>query len=184
MIKLKTIITQTNSFKELIESNDYKNADISECVDLENFTILAEWADIDDVYDIIQDGISWYKFVDKNGLTHSIRLTKGVGDRWEIKFWFYDKETGKPNYSKPNIYNNLQYDTKIYNTHLNILMFKLIPYFFKQLPAEILYLPFIDKSRCRLFRIDLNKFLNKKIYEIDLSEENKNIIKITVRKME
>ena len=171
----------SDELNNLFRDPYYIDASLDECVDLENFTILAEIADLSNIYPIVKDGRAWYWFTDKNNIVHAIRLTKGIKDRWEIRLWFHDPETNKPKYDKPNVYNNLEYDAKIYNTHLKIFIEMLIPYFFSAIPNGVLYCPFIDKPRYRLFRISLGRLLDKDTYVMDTSEEAKNILKISLK---
>jgi hypothetical protein len=173
-----------SSLKELFNSEDYKNASLDECILLENFTMIAEWVSLnkDDLYNYKKTGICWYEFIDKNNIIHEIRLLKNVANgKYEVKWWFIDKDN-KPNYSPPNVYANLKYDTRIFNTHIYILLKEIIPYFFKNLPNEKLFLPSIDKSRYRLYRITLNNHLDKTKYSLEDLGNNLMAVSLIIKK--
>jgi hypothetical protein len=167
------------SLVELAQHEDYKTAGISEIITLENYTLVAEWVSLnkDDLYDYqLHSGfVAWYFFVDRNGITHEIRLTKGAKEKWEIKLWFLDKDD-KPNYTAPNVYGDLKYDTAIFNTHIYILINELIPYFFSKLPDEKVYLPATDKARHRLYRITLNNHLDKTKYKLEGGDKSNELV--------
>jgi hypothetical protein len=170
-----------NSLDELNSSEDYKTASLDEAVTLENHTLIAEWVSLnkDDLYEYqLHSGFKcWYYFTDRNGIIHEIRLTKGAKDKWEVKLWFLDGDK-KPNYSPPNIYHNLKYDTAIFNTYCYILINEILPYFFKNIPDGTLHLPATDKARYRLYKITLNNHLDKTQYRV-VDSERPNELTIT-----
>jgi hypothetical protein len=193
MIKIKTLLDDVyesqkyvistasvkSSLKKLRASKEYKTTSVKLSILLENFTLIAEWISLkqDDVYPFIQTGRGWFSFIDRNKIQHEIRLTTGKDNRYEVKIWFVD-DARKPNYSPPNIYNNIKYDTRIFNTHIFILINKILSYFFGRLSAETLYLPATDSVRYRLYRIALNNHLDKTKYELtDLGNNTLSIKK-------
>ena len=173
-----------NSLKELRESNDYKEASMGDSISLETFTMLAQWVSLnsDDLYHYTKTGQSWYEFKDKNNIRHEIRLEKGVGDRYEIKLWWWNEKTNKPSYDPPATYGNFKYDTRIFNTHIYILLNELIPYFFKNFTRWNIILTATDKLRYRLYRITLNNHLDKTKYE--LKDLGNNILTVNLKEKE
>lgn len=193
MIKLKPMIDEVydsqkyvvisdklkKSMDELIKSDEYKSSDISNSILLENYTLTSEWVSLnkDDLYEYSKTGNCWYLFIDRNKIKHEIRLVKGIKDRYEVKLWFLDKDN-KPNYSPPNVYNDFKYDTRIFNTHIYILLNEIIPYFFKELPKEKLYLPATDKLRYRLYKITLGNHFDKTTFSLEDLGNNTLVISL------
>jgi hypothetical protein len=142
--------------------------------------MLAEWVTLnnDDLYKYEKSGRAWYYFIDRNNIKHEIRIILGAKEKYEVKLWFID-EKGKPNYSPPNVYNNLKYDTRIFNTYIYILLNNIIPYFFENLSDKTLYLPATDKSRHRLYKITLNNHLDKNKYV--LTDMGNNILAVKLK---
>lgn len=182
MIKLKPMIDSAyesqkyviatdrlrKNLAELTESSEYKKLPLSKSVLSENYLMIAEWVSLakDDLYHYSKTGNCWYSFIDRNNVKHEIRVSKGAGGIYEAKMWFIDKNN-KPNYSPPNVYGNLKYDTAIFNTYIYILLNEILPYFFKELPKEKLYLPATDKIRYRLYKITLGNHLDKTKYSLE-----------------
>lgn len=98
-----------------------------------------------------------------------------------MKLW-WKKDNSLPNYSPPHYYDNLKYDTRIFNTHIFILLNELFPYFFKSLPEEPVFLKATDKLRYRLYKITLNNHLDKTKYE--LKDLGNNMLTVNLKKKE
>jgi len=165
------------------ESEEYKELTFDEILITESIIILSELVNLNRIYEIKKTGAAWYQFVDCHNIVHEQRIYKNFDvstARYDLKLWFLGTDN-KPKYEKPYDYYSFQYDDRIYNTHFEILINKLVPHFFSELPDEILYLPFIDRARFRLFKIDINKFLPTSKYMLDLTEEKNNIIKIKLK---
>lgn len=113
---------------------------------------------------------AWY-FTDKANIYHFIIIHKkltGNLDQAEVKFGWVDILTGQPRYDKPGTY-----DEKIFNTHLYILINEILPLHLNTFEDGIILTP-TDELRYRLYRIALNKELNKSKYS--LIEINKTLI--------
>lgn len=183
MLKLKEILL--NIFEDL-EDNKYHDgydacSSLKEQIDLETYSLLSELRlNLENYYNYINSKIrGMFLFEDDNKIEHFIRLVF-ENNRWEVKIGFFKVNSSIPIYDRPHIYNNLDYDEKIFNTHLKILIEEIIPYFFsnKSISNENkkLFLPALDIPRYRLYRIALSKFINKSIYKIKLYPNNKLIV--------
>jgi hypothetical protein len=119
------------------------------------------------------------EFIDDNHITHFTRIVHQPLKipRNDVKIGFYD-ERGKPCYDRPNLHYNLHPDEKIFNTHLYILLKQFLETddFFGKTKTTLLYLPAIDYHRYRLFRMALNKLLDKSKYRLFDDKNHKNTL--------
>jgi hypothetical protein len=168
MIKLINLINE--DLKTSTSDGYSKCNSVEEEIDLGTYSVLAELRlDLNNVYSYQETLKGMYGFKDNNEYEHFIRLVK-ENDRWEIKVGFFKKGTTQPIYDRPKLYDeNLNYDEKIFNTHLKILFDEIFPYFFNNsnIDDKTLYFPALDIPRFRLYRISLNKFVDKNLYNID-----------------
>jgi hypothetical protein len=183
MIKLSKLLEelQNNSI-----DGYYACTSLEEQICLETYSYLVEFqVDPGNHYDYINGGKGFYTFIDKNGYKHFSRLIK-ENDRWEIKIGYFDKESNRPVYERPKIYKNLEYDEKVFNTHVHIVINELLPYFFEhELVSEdekVLYFPALDAPRYRLYRIAINKFVDKSKFVVDSKTLSKDYT-IIIRKV-
>lgn len=176
MINLSKILEEIKNDKKVSELS------ITEQMEYTTFRYLAEVIDINNTYPIKVNKGFFAEFEDDNNVTHFTRITYQPLKipRNDVKIGFYD-ENGKPSYDRPNLHYNLHPDEKIFNTHLHILLEQFLDKedFFKKTNATELYLPAIDYHRYRLFRMALNKLLDKSKYELfdDTKHPNTTIIK-------
>lgn len=180
MIKLKEIFKKISSdLKEDTECGYDVCNNLSERNILETYSLLAELRlNLNNHYEYFSDIKGMFVFTDKNDIQHFIRLVK-ENDRWEVKIGFFENNSTKPNYNRPNIYNNFEYDENIFNTHLKILFDELFPYFFENKlltnDEKVLYFPALDVPRYRLYKISFTKFVDKNKYELKFYPKDKMI---------
>ena len=165
----------------LRNDENINNLSLDEQISIETYTYLAEFRmDMSNYYPYKSEGKGYYTFFDKQGYKHFDRLVK-EHERWELKIRYFDpKDLNKPIYDRPKVYVDLDYDEKVFNTHIKVIIDEIIPYFFrhKMVPSEdkILFLPALDTSRYRLYRISLNRFLDKSKYTFSDHEKEKNTL--------
>lgn len=176
MINLKSLIQQIN------EDSEISTLDITEQLDIQTYYYLVEALDMTNIYPFQASNKFSAEFIDDNKVKHFIRIAFQplTEPRFDLKFGFFD-EHNKPSFKRPNLHYNLNPDEKIFNTHIHILINKFLEEdkFFESIKEKTnkLYLPAIDVSRYRLFRLALNKLLNKKKYRFyDDSHKNTIII--------
>ena len=176
MINLKSIIDQIKEDKEI------DNLSLPEQLDIQTYYYLAEVMDLTDVYPFNVSDKFYAEFTDNNKITHFTRILYQPlkTPRYDFKFGFFD-ENGKASYDRPNLHYNLGPDEKIFNTHLHLLIKKFLEEdrFFEKIPEshlKRLYLPAMDYSRYRLFRMALNKLLDKTKYKFYDDPEHKNTL--------
>jgi hypothetical protein len=187
MFKLKEILI--NIFNEL-ESNKedgYSSCtSLKEQIELETYSMLSELRlNLDNHYKYVASKIrGMFVFTDNNEIEHFIRLIFEHG-RWEVKVGFFQRGTSSPIYDRPNIYYNLDYDERIFNTQLKILIDEIIPYFFESKLVDEnekkLFFPAIDIPRYRLYRIALSKFLDRSKYKLELFPSEKTMVLTKIR---
>lgn len=121
--------------------------------------------DINNTYDIMKKESSKYikTFKDDSGALNYIKARKNK-NILEIKFYWIDKN-GHPSFDK-----RLSYDPKIFNTFLNLFL----NYFLKLANAFLLQPN--DIYRLRLFRMALNKYLNREKWDMIVNENELKII--------
>lgn len=175
-MKLKDILEQINN------DNQLSLISLDESIDLQTYYYLVEILNINYVYSIEYTPRFTAIFTDNNNTEHFIKINKRLyyeDDRYEVKFGFIDKDD-KPSYDRPNIYYNGKSDEKIFNTHLHILLNVFIEKlrFFELAKVNRLYLPATDYARYRLYRIALNKFLNRSKYNLLDGSKNELIIEL------
>lgn len=183
MIKLSKILEELKN--DSIDGYDLCKS-LEEQICLETYTYLVEFQlDPANHYEYDVSGKGFFTFVDKNGYKHFTRLVK-EHDRWEMKIGYFDKESNNPVYTRPKIYKNLEYDEKVFNTHIRIVMDGILPYFFghELIPEneKVLYLPALDVPRFRLYRIAINKFVDKSKFVVDSKTLSKDYT-IIIRKV-
>lgn len=116
---------------------------------------------------------SYWKFTSMHGVDNRIRMVKYVDKKinkpyFEIKFGMYDPDADVISFDEP-----LENDHKVFNTHVKIAVDEII----KKHPEINEYrLPIVDEDsrRARLYRMAINKYLDKK--EWSVSVDNKNMI--------
>jgi len=179
-MKLKDILAQINSDEQL------NTLSLDESIDLQTYYYLSEILDINNIYPVDHTPRFSATFTDFNNVEHFIKINKRIyddddDDNYEVKFGFLDKNK-KPSFNRPNIYYNTNVDEKIFNTHLHILLKIFIEKlnFFKLANVNRLYLPATDYARYRLYRIALNKFLDKSEYKLIDGAKNELVIEKNV----
>jgi hypothetical protein len=176
MIKLRNLIELISNDKEI------DTLDITEQLDIQTYYYLVEVLDLTNIYPFQSTDKFSAEFIDNNKIKHFIRIAfQPLNEpRFDLKFGFYD-ENGKPSFKRPNLHYDLNPDEKIFNTHIHILINKFLEEdkFFEKIKdkSNKLYLPAIDVSRYRLFRLALNKLLDKKKYKF-YDDKHKNTIVI------
>lgn len=180
MIRQRSIMNNIK-LKDLLEliNNDSQLTSLSldESIDLQTYYYLSEIIDIDNIYPFDNTPRFTATFKDDNDIQHFIKINKRLSSLddniYEVKFGFIGKDK-KPSYDRPNIYYNVNPDEKIFNTYLYILLKTFIEKlnFFGISKVNKLYLPASDYARYRLYRLALNKLLDKSKY--DLVDGNKN----------
>lgn len=171
-MKLKDILIQINNDENL------SLLSLDESIDLQSYYYLTEILDINNIYPFESTPRFTAVFTDDNNIEHFIKINKRLysdEDKYEVKFGFIGKDK-KPSYDRPNIYYNTNTDEKIFNTHLHILLNIFIENFFKLANVNKLYLPATDYARYRLYRIALNKFLDKSNYNLIDGAKNELVI--------
>jgi hypothetical protein len=153
----------------LLSDSLYKEASFSECVDMLTYEMLFESSHIDpkNSYEINVSGRGFWTFDGKTKVKHFIRIIKGAKERWELKIGFFDGK--KPVYDKPNLYFNddvYQYDPSVLNTYIKAFNENVVPYFFEQIPNGELDFPATDRSRYRLYKLMMHRFLDTAKYEV------------------
>jgi hypothetical protein len=176
MIKLKDLIDQINEDKEI------DTLDITEQIDIQTYYYLVEVMDTKNVYTYKTTDKFFASFIDQNGIKHCVRIIyqplSKTPNAYVLKFWFFDKN-GKISYERPNVIFNLNVDEKIFNTHIHIVIDDFLDKFFGRVSKGTkLYLPAKDYARYRLFRMALNKFLDKNRYNVYDDTEHKNTLVI------
>jgi len=142
-------------------------------IETSTIDIILEVLDIENYYHFEHGRKNMWTFYDRTGLKHFIVIGKDLDDAelnvMEIKFgWLHND---KPRYDKSK-----SHDEKVFNTHLYILFNELLPYFYKY---DLSYnLKPTDKYRYRLYRIAINKYINKKEYELITNDEILTINKL------
>lgn len=179
MIKLKDLIDKINEDKEI------NFLDITEQLDVQTYYYLVEVMDLTNIYQFKSTDKFSAIFTDDNNITHFIRIAFQPlkSPRFDLKFGFFDKN-GKPSFERPNLHYNLNPDEKIFNTHIHILLKNFLgdDKFFEKIKDKDkdkdnkLYLPAIDVARYRLFRMALNKFLDKTKYKMYNDDKHNTII--------
>lgn len=170
-MKLKNILESINNDSQLTSLS------LDESIDLQTYYYLVEIINVDDIYQFDKTPRFTATFKDDNDIQHFIKINKRLSsldsDIYEVKFGFIGKDK-KPSYDRPNIYYNVNPDEKIFNTYLHILLKTFIEQldFFGVAKVDRLYLPALDYARYRLYRLALNKLLDKSKY--DLIDGNKN----------
>jgi len=115
--------------------------------------------------------VNYWRFISRYKTEHRIRLLinkdiKTKSTVHEIKFGIYDAETNTIDYNQPG-----ENDEKVFNTHVKIAVDEIIGRH-----AEIgeYRLPVIDEDprRARLYRIALNKYIDKKDWDISIDKKN------------
>jgi hypothetical protein len=173
-MKLKDILIQINNDEQL------SLLSLDESIDLQTYYYLTEILNINNIYPFDCTPRFTATFTDGNNIEHFIKINKRLyndTDNYEVKFGFIGKDD-KPSYDRPNIYYNTNPDEKIFNTHLHILLNIFIEKlnFFKLAEVNRLYLPATDYARYRLYKIAMNKFLDKSKYNLLDGTKNELII--------
>ena len=167
---------------KLIESDKrFNSLPLNEQLDITTYYYLCEAFDLNNIYPFKMKGNYVAYFLDNNNVTHFIRIMLQPyknNPRYEVKFGFYD-ENRKPCFDRPNLHYNKGPDEKIFNTHIHIFLNNFLNRFFKESKINELFLPAIDYPRYRLYKIVLNKFLNKNLY--NLKEIKDKYILVVVR---
>jgi hypothetical protein len=178
MINLSKLIETINNDKEI------DSLTLDEQLDIQTYYYLVEVMDLSNIYPFNATDKFSATFVDDNKIQHFIRIAYQPLNkpRFDVKIGFFD-EKGNPVFTRPNLHYNLGPDQKIFNTHIYIFVKKFLEednFFEKSKKLESdgkLYLPAIDRSRYRLFRMALNKFLDATKYKMyDDSERNNTLI--------
>ena len=140
----------------------------------ESFRALTEAVNPSNHYDFEKERRNMWTFLDKSGIKHFIIFHKDLvnlsENRGEVKFGWVDENTQKPRYDIPP-----QYDERVYNTHLYVFLNEILPHFSKFINGIILKPT--DTRRYRLYRMSLNKFLDKQKYEL-VDEDDRLIITV------
>jgi hypothetical protein len=176
MIKLKEI------FDEIKNDRNIDGLDINEQIDIQTYYLLVETMDTKNVYSYESTDKFFAGFTDQNGINHFIRITYQplvtIPNAYVLKMWFTDLD-GKVSYERPNVIFNLKADEKIFNTYVHIVIDDFLDKFFQKVPTGTrLYLPATDYSRYRLYRMALNKFLDKTKYKLNDFSDVKNCLVI------
>jgi hypothetical protein len=118
-------------------------------------------------------GDSYWKFISVHGIDNRIRLLKYIDKKtkkeyFEIKFGMFDSDTNTIIFNEPP-----ENDHKVFNTHVKIAMDEIVS---KHPEINEYRLPIVDEDprRARLYKMAINKYLNKKEWSIDI--DNKNTI--------
>jgi hypothetical protein len=165
----------------LQSDNKFNDLPLDEQLDTETYVYLAEAMDLGNVYPYSNIAKFEAVFTDANGVTHFSRIVYQPMKvpKFDAKFGFFD-EKDKPCYDRPNVHYNLGPDEKIFNTHLKILIEEFLgnQSFFEKAKQTAaggkLYLPATDYPRYRLYRMALNKLLDKSKYELVDDPAHKN----------
>ena len=173
-MKLKDILYKINDDTEL------NKLSLDESIDLQTYYYLVEILNIDNRYNFDYTPRFTATFIDDNNVEHFIKINKKLYDdvdNYEVKFGFIGKNK-LPSYDRPNIHYNVNPDERIFNTYLYILLNIFIEKlnFFGLANVNRLYLPATDYARYRLYRIALNKFLDKSKYKLLDGIKNELII--------
>lgn len=174
-MKLKDILIQINNDEQL------SLLSLDESIDLQTYYYLTEILNTNNRYTFDYTPRFTATFVDNNNVEHFIKINKSLYDndvdKYEVKFGFIGKNKTL-SYDRPNIHYNVNPDEKIFNTHLYILLDIFIEKldFFTLANVNRLYLPSTDYARFRLYRIALNKFLDKSKYNLLDGTKNELVI--------
>ena len=140
--------------------------------DLDNWNTLNELfnLDINNSYKIDEkeSSDSYKQFIDQFGIKHVIVSLKNKDGFIEIKAYPLKMDNnGKliPNFEIPK-----EYDPKVLNTYINVI----INYYMKKY-RKILLQP-IDRNRHKLFKMCLNKYINKFDWQMISNEKDLYII--------
>ncbi len=134
--------------------------------------LILEVLNINNHYHFERERNNLWSFLDKIGTKHFIILHKDLSSKiqndMELKFGWYDGEN--PRYDRPN-----SYDDKIFNTHLFIFFHEILNQF-KEYKLIYNFKP-TDIYRYRLYRMAINKYLDKAEYELI---ENEKILTVKI----
>lgn len=178
MIRLHDIIESIKNDKNI------DGLDIKEQIDLQTYYLLLEIMDINNIYPYEATDKFTAAFEDTNNIKHFIRIAyqplNKIPDAFVVKFWFLDKNQNV-SYDRPNVIFNLKHDEKILNTYIHILIKEFLEKqnFFEKAKEKTnrLFLPSTDYARYRLYRMALNKFIDKTKYKF-YDDDHKNTIVI------
>jgi hypothetical protein len=171
------MIRLADLFTLIKEDSGMEGLDVKEQMDLQSYYYICEIMDINRVYPYDLVGNFSAKFTDDNKITHLIRILYQPlkVPRYDVKFGFFD-ENGKISFERPNIHYKLEADDKIFNTYIRIFLLEFLEKFFEKVKeTNKLYLPATDYARYRLYRMALNKFLDKSKYKC-YDDDHKNVI--------
>lgn len=127
-----------------------------------SYEIMTESINPDYHYEFEHSRRNAWKFKDRIGTDYFIILNQSLykGDHiTETKFGWIDSNNQK-RYDKPPVY-----DERVFNTFIHIFLTEILP-FYSQHYSEF-YLEALDPLRFRLYRIALNKFLDKSKYTME-----------------
>jgi len=148
-----------------------KNKELEQLIDetiTSTYILLSEVLDINNIYEYKRNNQrkNLWLFTDMNNINHFIIINKDLkidNDRtFEIKFGWL--KNNKPNYEKPQ-----NYDDKVFNTHIHILINDIL----KEYDKYNLIYSFkpTDKYRFRLYKIAITKFLDLNKYNVEYNEK-------------
>lgn len=138
----------------------------------ESYMIIAENINLDHVYEYENFKRLWWRFFDRYGYEHHIRITHnpGVSDKELcVKFWWIKDD--KPCYDKPPMT-----DEMVFNTFMKIFSECILPELeniLHQLNLTKLSLDASDTIRYRLYRISIKQVLDTSKFVLEeLSEKS------------
>jgi hypothetical protein len=170
---------KTESLNQLLDSATYKLASLKDQILFETYVLIGENVDLQNTYMYSNLGKSIWTFEDREGFKHTLKLNynPGVANKELTVKIFWEKD-GKPSYDKPPAT-----DSKVFNTHLKILIDEILPKLpdlLKHFDIDKLTVDATDNVRFRLYSIALTSLLDKDKFELIKVPES-NILHIRLK---
>lgn len=170
-------LKEVNKFEK---ENEFKLLNILEQILHSTYVLIGENIDLDNTYNYELVAPSVWEFQDREKYYNNIKVNYNPGSidkEITVKFYWVGEDS-KPKYDVP-----LHTDEKIFNTYLKIFINEILPKldeYFNHFNIDKITLDPVDITRYRLFRIALNKILDKEIYEL-IEEPTRNLLFIKLR---
>lgn len=170
---------KTDYLRQLLNDTLHNSSNVVDQILFETYVLIGENINIDNAYEYTSEGKTIWSFYDKNEYNHVIKINynPGVQDKTLTVKFFWD-DNGKPNYDKPPVT-----DEKVFNTHLKILIEKILPKLpnlFDYTKTDKLTLDATDKVRYRLYSIALSSVLDSDKYDL-IKEPKSNTLYIKLK---
>jgi len=136
----------------------------------DSYDLIIESIDLNNRYDFEHTNRNRWIFKDRIGSTHFTVVNKSLDtdNACEIKFGWIDKN-GQKRYDKP-----ITYDERIFNTHIYIILNEIIPAYKDSF--RYILLKATDELRYRLYRMNIDKFVDKNEFDVNLEPQNNTIV--------